>query len=178
MSDEGAWVPWDGVEEQAVPYADRPYDEIIPGLWMGGHDYGYGGKPVVIGDEFDHVFSLYQRYGHGPDDDIPHESMRLWDGKADEEDLERVRGFADRVHDTLMWFHRQNASDGGNRRVLVRCQAGYNRSGLVVAFVLLRSGMDAVTVVDLIREKRGPHALCNAWFVAYISEEEARIRGN
>jgi hypothetical protein len=172
--EEGNWVPWDA-SLPVVPYAERPYDEIVPGLWMGGHDYGFGGHPVIVGDEFDHVFSLYSRHGYGPDEGVPHDYMRLWDGKADERDLNRVRDFAGKVHDTLMWFHQRNALDGGERKLLVRCQAGYNRSGLVVAFVLLRSGMDPVTVVDLIREKRGDYALCNAWFVAYISDEWGRI---
>jgi hypothetical protein len=177
MSEEqGAWVPWDD-SVKPVPYADRPYDEIIPGLWMGGHDYGPDGSPVVIGNEFDHVFSLYQRHGHGPDEGIPHEYVRLSDGKLSEGALDRARDVAGKVHDTLMWFHRQNALDGGDRKILVRCQAGYNRSGLIVGLVLLMSGMDAVSVVDLIREKRGGYALCNAWFVAYICDEEARIRG-
>lgn len=176
--EEGNWVPWDGTEAKEIPYADRPYDEIVPGLWMGGHDYGPEGLPVVVGDEFDHVFSLYSRYGHGPDEGVPHDYMHLWDGLASEGDLDRVRNFAGRVHDTLMWFHQQDAVDGGRRKALVRCQAGYNRSGLVVAFVLLRSGMDPVTAVNLIREKRGPHALCNAWFVSYIDDEGARIHGS
>lgn len=177
--EEGNWVPWDGTEAKEIPYADRPYDEIVPGLWMGGHDYfPEVGWPVVIGDEFDHVFSLYARYGHGPSEPVPDEYMSLPDGKLGSTQLDRVRNFAGRVDDTLMLLHQQNALDGGDRGLLVRCQAGYNRSGLVVAFVLLRCGMDPVAVVDLIREKRGPHALCNAWFVSYIDDEGARIHGS
>lgn len=170
MSEEpGTWIPWDQVESPSIPYADRPCDEIIPGLWMGGHDYG-DGLPVVIWDEFVHVFSLYRRPGHGPAQGVPDDFLRLWDGKADAADLSRVRDFADRVHARYM-------SSARSSNILVRCHAGWNRSGLVVAFVLLRLGMDSMTAVDLIREKRGLHALCNAWFVVYICNEEARIRG-
>lgn len=169
MREEGNWVQWDGVEKQEIPFADRPCDEIVPGLWMGGHDYFPGvGWPVVIEDEFIHVFSLYRRLGHGPSAGVPHDFLRLWDGKADAADLHRVREFADRVYRRYMASPRSS-------KILVRCQAGYNRSGLVVAFVLLRLGMDPVTAVDLIREKRGPWALCNAWFVSYIDEEWSRI---
>lgn len=172
MSDESNWVPWDEAQElPKIPYADRPYDEIIPGLWMGGHDYGPEGSPVILGFEFDHVFSLYRRPGHGPAVGVPHDFLRLRDGKADAADLHRVREFADSVHRRYMASTRSS-------KILVRCQAGYNRSGLVVAFVLLRLGIDLVGAVDMIREKRGPHALCNAWFVSYINDEWSRIHGS
>jgi protein-tyrosine phosphatase len=57
-----------------------------------------------------------------------------------------------------------------NKKVLVRCQAGYNRSGLVVALVLLRLGYTADDAIALIREKRSEHALCNELFVEYIQD--------
>lgn len=171
MSDEGNWIPWDEAQElPKIPYADRPCDEIIPGLWVGGHYYGPEGSPVILGFEFDHVFSLHRRLGHGPAVGVLHDYLRLWDGKADAADLYRVREFADSVH-------RRYMASARSSKILVRCRAGYNRSGLVVAFVLLRLGMDPVTAVDLIREKRGLHALCNAWFVSYIDDEGARIHG-
>ena len=44
-----------------VPAPDRPWDEILPGLWMGGHEYrGPAGQPVfaVVRGEFDLVQTL------------------------------------------------------------------------------------------------------------------------
>lgn len=53
----------------------------------------------------------------------------------------------------------------GNK-VLVTCQLGLNRSGLVVADTLLRTtSMSPVQVIKLIRSKRGPHALSNPAFI-------------
>lgn len=40
------------------------------------------------------------------------------------------------------------------RRVLVRCQAGWNRSGLIMGLVLMREGMSAQEVIDLTRDSR------------------------
>ncbi len=54
------------------------------------------------------------------------------------------------------------------RRTLVRCHAGYNRSGLVVAQTLVGLGYDAPTAVKIIRERRSPFALNNGVFVDYL----------
>jgi hypothetical protein len=45
-----------------------PWNEIAPGLWMGGHYWtDSAGEPrtAVVTDEFDLVISLYTRPGHG-----------------------------------------------------------------------------------------------------------------
>jgi len=50
-------------------------------------------------------------------------------------------------------------------RVLVTCQKGLNRSGLVVGMVLRHAGMRGHEVVDAVRAARGRGALSNRWFV-------------
>jgi protein-tyrosine phosphatase len=50
----------------------------------------------------------------------------------------------------------------------VRCQAGINRSGLVVALMLMRDGLSAEDAITLIRSKRSQYALDNAYFVDYL----------
>jgi protein-tyrosine phosphatase len=50
----------------------------------------------------------------------------------------------------------------------VRCQYGYNRSGLVIAQTLMELGMDAVSAIDLIRRRRSPWALHNLIFEQYL----------
>jgi protein-tyrosine phosphatase len=56
------------------------------------------------------------------------------------------------------------------KKVLVRCQAGWNRSGLVTALALMKDGHKAKDAIDLIRARRSPHALCNEDFVRYLED--------
>jgi len=49
-------------------------------------------------------------------------------------------------------------------RVLVRCQAGVNRSGLVVAMVLRRLGWSAEEALSRVRMLRSDHVLSNRQF--------------
>ena len=56
--------------------------------------------------------------------------------------------------------------DGG--RVLVRCQAGLNRSGLTTALILIESGFAPDQAIDFIRVKRSKHALFNHFYTDYI----------
>ncbi|MER7278357.1 dual specificity protein phosphatase family protein [Dactylosporangium sp. NPDC000244] len=151
-----------------VPYCDRPWSEIRPGLFMGGHDYfSTEGRVenVVVADEFDLVLSLYERYGCGPAVGVQRRYARVPDGILNADDMAAVLRFADLGAEAIR--------DG--RRVLSRCQAGYNRSGLLTAFILLRLGMGAGEAITLIRERRSPYALCNQHFVELIHEEAERL---
>jgi protein-tyrosine phosphatase len=51
---------------------------------------------------------------------------------------------------------------------LVRCHAGYNHAGLVVAQTLIELGSDSRSVIDLIRRQRFPWALHNQLFEEYL----------
>lgn len=53
---------------------------------------------------------------------------------------------------------------------------GYNRSGLLAAFILLRLGVKADDAIDLIRQRRSPFALCNAHFVDLIGVEAENLQ--
>jgi protein-tyrosine phosphatase len=55
------------------------------------------------------------------------------------------------------------------RRVLVTCHMGWNRSGLVTGFTLIMLGLTARQAVDAIRMARGPSALGNRHFVKLLS---------
>jgi protein-tyrosine phosphatase len=54
------------------------------------------------------------------------------------------------------------------RRVLVTCNAGRNRSGLVTGFALMDLGVRADDAIVLIRKARGDDALSNAFFVKLL----------
>lgn len=137
--------------------------EIVPGLFMGGthdDDVTYvAGEPAWFSDDrpFDAVVTLFAwarpvsweveelRYGFG-------------DGAVELIDLDRLLRAAS-------WAHaRWQAGD----RVLVRCQAGLNRSGLVTALVLMLAGRSAAEAILLIRARRAPVALCNNEFVRWL----------
>ena len=63
------------------------------------------------------------------------------------------------------WVHQQwKAGD----RVLIRCQAGMNRSSLVTALVLMRDGMNPEDAIELIRNKRSPYVFSNKHFLEYV----------
>ncbi|MBD0843521.1 MULTISPECIES: dual specificity protein phosphatase family protein [unclassified Streptomyces] len=144
-----------------VPAPDTPWNEIVPGLWMGGHEFrGRSGQLefAVVRDEFDLVQTLLRLPGHGPDHEVEHQVWPIPDGPLDGTQLAGVMRLAQAACDAL---------DGG-RSVLVRCYHGYNRSGLVVAHALVRRGHSAEEAIRLIRSRRSPWALHNDLFVEYL----------
>ena len=74
----------------------------------------------------------------------------------------------DLVESLALWVHEHRAR---GQTVLVHCEAGHNRSGLVTALYLIRyRGWAPHAAIDLIREKRGPNALWNGSFVRYLQQ--------
>ncbi|MGC9540863.1 protein-tyrosine phosphatase family protein [Streptomyces sp. UG1] len=144
-----------------VPAPDSPWSEIVPGLWMGGHEFrGRTGQLefAVVRDEFDLVQTLLSLPGHGPDPGVEHHVWPIPDGPLDGTQLAGVIRLAEAACEAL---------DGG-RRVLVRCYHGYNRSGLVIAHALVRRSQSAEQAIRLIRSRRSPWALHNELFVDYL----------
>lgn len=149
--------------DHGVPDPTTPWDEIIPGLWMGGHFWtGPSGtlRPAVVTDEFDLVVSLHTRPGHGPGPRAEHVVAELPDAPLTAEQLHRVQHLARAVSLAL---------DMG-LTTLVRCHSGYNRSGLVVAECLVSRGLPPDRAVALVRSRRSPHALHNETFTAYLAD--------
>ncbi|NNN35049.1 protein phosphatase [Streptomyces sp. S3(2020)] len=144
-----------------VPAPDSPWSEIVPGLWMGGHEFrGQSGQLefAVVRDEFDLVQTLLRLPGHGPDPGVEHHVWPIPDGPLDGTQLAGVIRLARAASEAL---------DEG-RKVLVRCHHGYNRSGLVIAHALIRSGRSAEEAIRTIRSRRSPWALHNDLFVDYL----------
>ncbi|MGW0824599.1 protein-tyrosine phosphatase family protein [Streptomyces sp. NPDC002845] len=152
-----------------VPAPDNPWNEIMPGLWMGGHEFaGRSGERefAVVHDEFDLVLTLLRLPGHGPDDGVEHHVWPIPDGPLDGTQLAGVIRLAQAACDALE----------RRRRVLVRCYHGYNRAGLVVAHALIRDGRSPDEAVRLIRSRRSPWALHNELFVEYLRTGLATAR--
>lgn len=147
--------------EHQAPGPDNPWNEIIHNLWMGGHFYrtpAGGLEPAVVRNQFEVVVSMYTAEGHGPGRGVEHHSAAIPDDPLIPEQIAVVEEMADTVLAALR----------AGRRTLVRCHAGYNRSGLVVAQTLVGLGYDADTAIKIIRERRSPFALNNEVFVAYL----------
>jgi protein-tyrosine phosphatase len=128
---------------------------------MGGHQFrGRAGQLefAVVRDEFDLVKSQLRLPGHGPEPGVEHHVWPIPDGPLDGTQLAGVIRLADAVTEAL----------DADRRVLVRCYHGYNRSGLVVAQALVRRGHSADRAIRLIRSRRSPWALHNELFVDYL----------
>ncbi|MFJ8232816.1 protein phosphatase [Streptomyces sp. NPDC094448] len=148
--------------DRDMPGPQAPWDEIIPGLWMGGHywtDPAGELQPVIVGGEFDLVVSLFTRSGHGPQPGTEHLVAEIPDDPLSADQIGAVQRLA---HTTA------HAVQNG-RTTLVRCHSGYNRSGLVVAQALIQLGQEATAAIDLVQEKRSPWALNNATFRNYLT---------
>lgn len=144
---------------------DDLWSEILPGLWMGGTgnraQLGYSDTPEITNLHFDTVATLYA-------DALPVDwyvkEIRLGFYDHDKVDID-----ANDLEQVVSAIY-QDWQAG--KRVLIRCQAGWNRSGLITALVLIRHGFGAEQAIELIRERRSPNALCNRTFEQFIREQE------
>ncbi|KJS60298.1 protein-tyrosine phosphatase family protein [Streptomyces rubellomurinus] len=148
-------------KDRDTPGPSEPWNEIAPGLWMGGHYCTPPGgelEPAVVRYEFDLVVSLFTFPGHGPAPGVEHLVREVPDAALSPGQL---RAFQEAADATALAVLR-------GRRTLVRCHSGYNRSGLVVAQALVGLGHGAGEAVRLVRERRSPWALNNPVFVDYL----------
>ncbi|MFD8595712.1 protein phosphatase [Kitasatospora sp. NPDC059646] len=151
------------------PDPEAPWNEVVPGLWMGGHhwlDPAGQRHPLRVDAEFDLVVSLWTAPGHGPAPGVEHLVAELPDAALDARQLAAVQALAERTAAAVV----------AGRRVLVRCHSGYNRSGLVVAQALIELGADRAGAVRRVRERRSAWALHNELFVAYLETGLATAR--
>jgi hypothetical protein len=147
-------------------------DEIVPGLWQGGTEDDHVVGRRVPADHhgvfsgraprFDVVVTLYADAQPAP--------WGVEELRFGFPDAELTPAFAERAIALARHAHRR-WKDGA--RVLVRCQAGVNRSGLVTALVLMLEGMDARDAIGLIRANRAPAVLANRAFVRWLVTEAA-----
>ncbi|MDP8931887.1 MAG: dual specificity protein phosphatase family protein [Actinomycetota bacterium] len=130
---------------------------MVPGLWQGGS------RSAPELGRFDVVISLCARGNRRSPHAEGQRSLSWFIADADVPDEETIRRIARQVS---AWL------DAG-LSVLVRCKAGMNRSGLVVARTLVERGLQPQEAIDLIRRRRHRRALNNRAFVAWLLREEA-----
>ena len=146
------------------------YNHVQPGLFMGGTAdddvcYGPAGqKAPEANHNFEAVVTLYS---HAKPVYWGIQELRYGfiDRGIEDIDLERLG-------DTVLWAYKkwQNGD-----RVLIRCQAGLNRSGLVTALVMMYKGASATESIRMIRLTRSPDALFNKNYVAWLRKHGARF---
>jgi hypothetical protein len=142
--------------------------EILPGLWQGGTedtDVLGQGKPAdhfTADYPFDLVVTLYNDANPAP-----------WG-------TEEVRfGFFDAAltdaaaTTVVRLAHYTFTRWQAGATVLIRCQAGVNRSGLVSALTLMYAGYSATDAIALLRERRSPFVLSNVEFEWWLLNHAA-----
>jgi hypothetical protein len=142
------------------------YSMIAPNLFQGGTD------------DLD-VIHLAQT-NNRPRTDLPFDAivtMYAWARPADWQVQEFRYGVDDAaITDIDLNRLRQAVEFGYDRwkqgdRVLVRCQAGLNRSGLVLALILIKDGLTPSEAIAQIRQNRGEDALFNNNFHNWLMQE-------
>jgi protein-tyrosine phosphatase len=143
------------------------FSEILPGLFIGGtDDNDVIQNPMRMNvsphlEEFQAVVTLYA-FANPMSWGVLENRFGFPDSEITSTHKEVVRNLAG-------WLHGQWTL---GKKSLSRCQAGLNRSSLVVALVLIKEGFSADEAIELIRTKRSAHALFNKSFVDFIFEEE------
>lgn len=144
------------------------YSEILSNLFMGGTDDSdvisipKRLRHLTEQPEFDSVVTLYS-YAQPMSWYVHENRFGFVDGPLDAPTIQKVEELAE-------WLHGQWKI---GKKCLVRCQAGLNRSGAVMARVLMKEGYTAGEAIQLIREKRSSDALCNRDFVKWLMRSDA-----
>lgn len=136
------------------PHLNVPLISHVEGaLYQGGCMDG-----VRLPDAFDFVVSLYpwEKYALGPD--TVRVEYQMYDSL--DQTFEAVDEAAFQIADHLE----------AGEIVLVHCQAGLNRSGLVAGRVLTLRGYTGEEAINILREKRDPLVLCNPTFERHLRE--------
>lgn len=154
--------------------SDPLYTEILPGLFMGGtanNDTIFTPAGVRVPREdmpFKSVVTMF--YAARPVDWGIHEMRyHIIDGSLNNVDLERLG-------DVVSWAYKQwKRGDGA---ILIRCQAGVNRSGLVTSLVLMKEGYSATKAISLIQNKRFNHCMQNGEYIKWLEENGEEFINN
>lgn len=164
-------------------WPDYSPDQILPGLFQGGtQDEEVLGFPAPAGHyarlghrggvtypgysnyPFDLVVTLYADAQPAPWG-VREYRFGFPDGPITYDDAQEAIELAQLAH--RAWSRGQT--------VLIRCQAGVNRSGLVSALVLMLDGYRAEEAIALLRQRRSPVVLSNRDFERWLLTEAAEL---
>jgi protein tyrosine phosphatase len=141
---------------------------VLNGLWQGGTDDLDVDRqlkvPMITTKSFDTVITMYAD-ANPVDWFVKEFRYGVWDSDINKMNTEELFDIVRLAH----------ADWKRGKRVLIRCQAGWNRSGLITALVLIREGMSAREAIDLIRKTRSEWALCNKSFEKFLLEQDPKV---
>ena len=146
------------------------YSEIAPNLFMGGTaDEDVIHQAVAYNKArtdlpFDAIITMYA-WANPADWRVQEFRYGIYDSAIADIDLDRLKQVVE------FGYNRWLSGD----RVLVRCQAGLNRSGLVTALIMMSTGLDAETAIEQIRKNRADIALFNNNYVEWLMSEGAQF---
>jgi hypothetical protein len=155
-----------GQRPDQSPYLpEETWSEVKLGLWLGGthdeHDMRLFGnrleRPAIGPDDFDTVITMYA-WAQPTDWFVKEIRFGIYDGDMSDFETSALRDIAKIAHTD--WR--------AGKKVLIRCQAGINRSGLVMALVLIRDGMSAAKAIELMRNRRARSVLRNETFEKWL----------
>lgn len=137
-------------------HGNTPFDvpfmtEVAPNLWHGGCQNG-----LELPHFIKNLVSLYPWESYTIKHDL-HSRLEVMMYDSLDQSMEEIDSIA-------KWVFKARWSGP----VLVHCQAGLNRSSLIVARVLMMDGYTADQAIEMIREKRSEACLCNPAFETYI----------
>jgi hypothetical protein len=138
------------------------FSQIEGDLWQGcsPSEFGQEGYAALKAYKFDAILNLFPWGGYTAPNGAIKVDIEMYDSDDVYEELD------DLAMTVNAWL------DEG-KKVLVHCQAGLNRSSLVVArSLMMRNDMTAAQAIGTIRRARSPMCLCNDGFVAQLAELE------
>lgn len=145
----------------------KNYDEILPKLYLGGTspENDYSSRPAARPSKYpyiDVVFTFHENASAvtGNTLEVRYHFDDDWNNGLAPENYVRINEVAKMAYSA--W------KDG--HRVLLRCQGGRNRSGLVMGVVLLMAGYSSTEAIELMRKNRSPEVLFNEHFVRALNE--------
>jgi len=149
------------LDDDGEAWPQHEPNEIVPGLFQGGTPTSAtGGHPQMESwghPDFDLIVTLYAS-AHPAPWGVEELRFGFLDAELHTDDVQRVLRLATYAHER--W--------ASGDRVLVRCQAGLNRSGLVTSLILIAAGWPAEGAISRIRSVRSPHALSNPHFERWL----------
>jgi protein-tyrosine phosphatase len=149
------------------PLADQEFNEILPRLFLGGtpptRDFQVNSSPASSAFDGIDLVCTFHKYSTpviGETIELRYFFEDDWNYGLKAESFAKIDEIASYAH--TQWQ--------AGKSVLLRCQGGRNRSGLVMGVVLLHAGYSADDAIALMRERRDESVLFNEHFVAALRE--------